>query len=93
MVEIGKAAKHMGIQHPRVIRRIDFTPPRPTPAVSGRRSRRPFGFSYLSTVFRKEGFRHYDWFATVKARDQSMADLTRKSKAWDWISDIKVEER
>lgn len=86
MTELGKAAKHMGHEHPRVLRKTDPVPQRPTPAAKPhRKTPLPFGYSYeeywwwakfVGKVARWE--RHYKWFKSEASRDQAMKAFQRK---------------
>lgn len=85
-MELGKSAKHMGRQHPRVHRKTDPVPGRVTPAVRPPREK-PYGFSIqYCGAFRLWGCKEsHSWFKTAKARDQAMADFARKHGGHEWV--------
>jgi hypothetical protein len=85
MSEVGKAAKHMGVTHPRDLRRIDPVPERPTPKPKAKRKvETPFGYSFVYAGLMAWGRRkppkvERKWFATVRQRDQAIKDLVKKN--------------
>jgi hypothetical protein len=85
MGEVGKAAKHMGITHPRDLRRIDPALERATPKVKPKRKvETPFGYSYvydglMARYRRKPSQVERKWFATARQRDQALKDMVKKN--------------
>lgn len=85
MSEVGKAAKHMGITHPRDLRRIDPVPERPTPKPKAKHKvATPFGYSFMYAGLmarwqRKPPKVEQRWFATARQRDQALKDLVKKN--------------
>lgn len=89
MTELGKSAKHMGVTHPRDLRKTDPVPLRATPkAVKRPKALKPYGFEYQHREVRwkQEGRRYsfdgyYDWkwrenwswYETPKQRDQALS--------------------
>lgn len=89
MTELGKAAKRMGHEHPRVLRNTDPMPERATPAAKPhRKAALPFGFSYEEywwwgkLVGRDARWEtHHKWFKTAASRDQAMKHFQRTMNA------------
>lgn len=93
-IDVGKDAKHMGRTKPSVARKLDPVPERPTPAKSDRKIPKPYGYSYESRFWwttESSWSRQYCWFATKRARDQSMAAMRRNLTRWDWYRDLRAE--
>lgn len=101
MTELGKAAKHMGHQHPRVLRWTDPVPERATPAAKPHRKvEKPFGFSYAAWNWwgrfagENQGWkREYEWFKTEAARDQAMRAFAHKFMPSEYRRDLRAERR
>jgi len=96
-MEIGKSAKKMGHQHPRVVRRTDPVPARATPAAKPHpKAKKPFGFSYeYHCSWRKDRpwHRRYEWFETDRAASQALQAFARKYGQQDWYRDLRPEVR
>lgn len=96
-MEIGKSAKRHGQEHPRVLRRIDAEPERPTPAKSGRKVEKKFGYSYENCFWWKKDRpwkRFYEWFDTERAASQALSAFARKHREdMDGYRDLRSETR
>jgi hypothetical protein len=85
MGEVGKAAKQMGVTHPRDLRRIDPVLERATPKPKSKRKvETPFGYSFvydglMARFRRKPPKTEQKWFATARQRDQALKDLVKKN--------------
>ena len=94
MTEVGKSAKRIGAEHPRVLRRTEPVPERPTPKARQRKKPKRYGFTYEDTWgFRNGGQwkRRHVWFVTKRARDQALADFRRKAiPLAEWYRDIRA---
>jgi hypothetical protein len=82
MSEVGKAAKHMGLTHPRDLKRvITDAPERATPARKEAHPTKQYGIEYKyapSLRFFKNYRPFHKWFKTKSARDQSVAHMRRE---------------
>lgn len=75
-MDVGKSAKHMGIAHPRVVRKMDPVPIRATPAAkAGVKVRKKYGYTY-ERRWKPDGkwnrVTHYSWYATERKRNDAM---------------------
>lgn len=77
-MELGKSGKQMGVAHPRVVRKTDPVPLRPTPAAkAGGKTRKRFSYTFqMRNKWKPDGrwkrATHYSWYATEKQRDDAM---------------------
>ena len=86
-MEVGKRAKHMGLPHPREIRKSDPQPERPTPKVTKKRKKKTFGYSYERRLWNwsknkqdQNWKRCFVWFDTEAARDHALKVRIRFSQ-------------
>jgi hypothetical protein len=92
-MEVGKAAKHMGIRHPRDLRRemlIDERALAKTPII---KTPKNYGFSYEQRWFRGDWVLREEWFTTKRGRDQALAILRRRHKGREDIRSIALVTR
>jgi hypothetical protein len=91
MSEVGKAAKRMGVTHPRDLRRT-MSSERATPArVKRAKVEKRFGFSYEIRWFSHLKWKlREQWFKTSKARDQAMKHQAKASASHDWIRNVQI---
>ena len=85
-MELGKHGKLKGQEHPRVLRKTDPVPERPTPnAKPHPKTLRRFGFTYRMKLFSWRD--REQWYETAKRRDQAMASHNRRyANSSDWIT-------
>jgi hypothetical protein len=91
MSEVGKAAKRMGVTHPRDLRRSESTE-RATPArVKRAKIEKRFGFTYEIRWFSHLKWKvREQWFKTAKARDQAMKHQAKATASHDWIRNVQI---
>ena len=97
MTELGKAGKHMGVEHPRVTKKLP-TKDKVTPAHTKKpRSVDRFGYSYEISFPWSRGGNEWKlithWFRTRAGRDASMKALERRTEKYSWYRNIKREDR
>lgn len=91
MTELGKSAKHMGAQHPRVLRHTDPVPERPTPKAKPKHKRQKlFGYAWqwagpMQRMLGSDAKLRHHWFRTAQQRDQALADAHKKFATREWI--------
>jgi len=92
--ELGKFGKLIGETHPRDRRKTDPEPLRATPAKTGRKVRRPFGYAVEFRMFSTWPWETVTrWYATAARRDQAMHAEARRIEGLDWYRNLRAIER
>lgn len=90
MTELGKAGKHMGVIHPRDLRKTDPVPLRPTPTAKPHtKADKLFGIAYEFRTYKRSNGSYRSvwkarsqWFKTEAHRDQALASMVRNPCSW-----------